>query len=84
MCIRDRLNILNMTGYEKSARNTMLIIAVLNIVFNLVLIPLYGPLGAALATTATMMGWNIWAAYLVYKYHGVIAVPFLTKIRRHD
>ena len=28
------LNILNMTGYEKSARNTMLIIAVLNIVFN--------------------------------------------------
>jgi len=78
------LNILNMTGYEKSARNTMLIIAVLNIVFNLVLIPLYGPLGAAVATTATMMGWNIWAAYLVYKYHGVIAVPFLTKIRRHE
>ncbi|HCP41133.1 MAG TPA: hypothetical protein DIT65_04995, partial [Cryomorphaceae bacterium] len=78
------LNILNMTGYEKSARNTMLIVAVLNIVFNLLLIPLYGPLGAAVATTVTMISWNIWAAYLVYKYHGVIAVPFLTKIRRYD
>lgn len=76
------LNILNMTGYEKSAQNTMLVIAVLNIVFNYFLIPSYGPLGAAVATTITMMGWNIWAAYLVFKYHGVIAVPFLTKIRK--
>jgi len=75
------LNILNMTGYEKSAQNTMLVIAVLNIVFNYLLIPSYGPLGAAVATTITMMAWNIWAAYLVFKYHGVIAVPFLTKIR---
>ena len=75
------LNILNMTGYEKSAQNTMLVIAVLNIVFNYLLIPSYGPFGAAVATTITMMGWNIWAAYLVFKYHGVIAVPFLTKIR---
>ena len=75
------LNILNMTGYERSAQNTMLVIVVLNILFNYVLIPSYGPLGAAVATTITMMGWNIWAAYLVFKYHGVIAVPFLTKIR---
>ena len=70
-----------MTGYEKSAQNTMLVIAVLNIVFNYLLIPSYGPFGAAVATTITMMGWNIWAAYLIHKYHGVIAIPFLTKIR---
>ena len=76
------MNILNMTGYEKSARNTMMVIVVLNILMNYVLIPFYGPLGAAIATTLTMVGWNVWAALLVYKFHGVIAVPFLTHIRR--
>ena len=76
------MNILNMTGYEKSARNTMMVIVVLNILMNYVLIPYYGPLGAAISTTSTMVGWNVWAAILVYKFHGVIAVPFLTHIRR--
>ena len=78
------LNILNMTGYEKSARNTMLVVAVLNIALNALLIPSFGPLGAAYSTTLTMVGWNIWAATLVYKYHGVIAVPFLTKYSRKN
>ena len=78
------LNILNMTGYEKSARNTMLVVAVLNIALNALLIPAFGPLGAAYSTTVTMVGWNIWAAVLVYKYHGVIAVPFLTKYGRKN
>jgi O-antigen/teichoic acid export membrane protein len=73
-----------MTGYEKSARNTMLVVAVLNIALNALLIPSYGPLGAAYSTTLTMVGWNIWAAMLVYKYHGVIAVPFLTKYSRKN
>jgi O-antigen/teichoic acid export membrane protein len=76
------MNILNMTGYEKSARNTMMVIVVLNILLNYLLIPPCGPLGAAIATTLTMIGWNVWAAALVYKFHGVIAVPFLTHIRR--
>lgn len=70
------LNILNMTGYEQSARNTMLVIATLNILLNALLIPLWGLMGAATATSLTMIGWNFWAAYLVYKFHGVITVPF--------
>ena len=61
---------------------SMKFIVVLNILMNYVLIPFYGPLGAAIATTLTMVGWNVWAATLVYKFHGVIAVPFLTHIRR--
>lgn len=69
--------LLNMTGYEKQARNTMFVVAALNFVGNLVLIPLYGAMGAAMATTSTMVMWNGWAAYLVYKYHGVIAIPGL-------
>jgi len=76
------LNILNMTGYEKSARNTMLVVVVLNVLLNLLFIPTLGPLGAAISTTATMVGWNVWAAILVYKYHGVVAVPFLTHIKK--
>ena len=76
------LNILNMTGYEKSARNTMLVVVVLNVLLNLILIPTLGPLGAAISTTTTMVGWNVWAALLVFKYHGVVAVPFLTHIKK--
>jgi O-antigen/teichoic acid export membrane protein len=76
------LNILNMTGYEKSARNTMLVVVVLNFLLNLLFIPAFGPLGAAISTTLTMVGWNVWAALLVYKYHGVVAVPFLTHIKK--
>ena len=49
------LNILNMTGYEKSARNTMLVVVVLNVLLNLLFIPTLGPLGAAISTTATMV-----------------------------
>ena len=78
------MNILNMTGYEKSARNTMLVMAVLNIILNFLLIPQRGPAGAAVATTATMIGWNVWAAALVFKFHGVVAVPFFTHIRRNE
>ena len=78
------MNILNMTGYEKSARNTMLVTAILNVILNVLLIPQFGPLGAAIATTITMIGWNLWAALLVFKYHGVIAVPFFTHIRRNE
>jgi O-antigen/teichoic acid export membrane protein len=73
------LNVLNMTGYEKSARNTMLVMATVNIALNAFLIPLMGPLGAAIATASTMIGWNLWAGILVYKYHGLITVPFLAK-----
>ena len=71
------LNVLNMTGHETSARNTMLIMATLNIIANALLIPALGPLGAAIATSTTMVGWNLWAGLLVYKFHGLITVPFL-------
>lgn len=70
------LNVLNMTGYEKSARNTMLVTAAANIALNALLIPIFGPLGAAIATSATMLVWNFWAGYLVWRYHGIITVPF--------
>ena len=73
------LNVLNMTGYEKSARNTMLVMATANIALNALCIPIWGPLGAAIATASTMIGWNLWAGILVYKYHGLITMPFLAK-----
>jgi O-antigen/teichoic acid export membrane protein len=76
------LNILNMTGHEKSAQNTMLVVATLNIILNAVLIPAFGPGGAAVATAMTMVGWNIWAGVLVYRFHGIITVPFLAKRSR--
>ena len=76
------LNILNMTGYEKSAQNTMLVVVTLNIIFNAILIPIFGPGGAAVATALTMVAWNVWAGILVYRFHGIITVPFLAKRSR--
>jgi len=69
--------ILNMTGKEKVSQRIMLWMTGVNIVLNLVLIPQYGLLGAAVATTISMVLWNVIAAILVYKYYKVVAVPFL-------
>jgi O-antigen/teichoic acid export membrane protein len=68
--------ILNMTGKEQESQRIMLWMSVINIVLNLVLIPAYGIIGAAIATSISMIAWNVIAAVLVYKYYKVIAIPF--------
>ena len=60
--------ILQMTGYQKVYQNIVLIALILNIVLNLILIPLYGGLGAAIATVVSISSWNILGAiYLKIK-----------------
>lgn len=68
--------ILNMTGKEQESQRIMLWMSVINIVLNLVLIPAYGIIGAAIATSISMIAWNVIAAVLVYRYYKVIAIPF--------
>jgi len=51
--------ILQMTGKQKVYQNIILLALILNIVLNFVLIPLYGGLGAAIATVCSMSSWNI-------------------------
>jgi O-antigen/teichoic acid export membrane protein len=63
--------LLNMTGHEKSARQTMTVAVVVNLAANLVLIPALGVLGAAWATSGTMILWNVWALVAVYRKTGI-------------
>ena len=51
--------LLMMTGYERDAAVGMGISAFLNVVLNCIFIPLWGVLGAALATAFTTVAWNI-------------------------
>jgi O-antigen/teichoic acid export membrane protein len=69
--------ILNMTGKEKLSQRIMIWMTLLNIVLNVALIPTYGIVGAAIATTISMVTWNVIAALYVYKYYKVIAIPFV-------
>jgi O-antigen/teichoic acid export membrane protein len=63
--------ILNMTGHQKDTAIGVGISAVLNIVLNAVLIPLLGIAGAAIATTASLVAWNVILAVMVYRRTGV-------------
>lgn len=51
-----------MTGREWNAFRAVGTSAVLNIILNAILIPYYGLVGAAIATTTTLTIWNVWLA----------------------
>lgn len=78
------LYILTMTKHEKTALNIMYITAALNLLGNATLIPIFGLKGAAIATMATTMLWNILAVIYVYRYLGVISAPFLSALAKPD
>lgn len=59
--------LLTMTGHQDTVALVFWVGAAVNIALNLVLIPLFGILGAAIATAATMIYWNLWLIVLVRK-----------------
>lgn len=52
------LTVLNMTGHERDSLIGVLIAVAVNVALNAILIPLYGGVGAAIATATTMLCWN--------------------------
>lgn len=56
-------NILMMTGHQIPFRNIMIATLMLNMIFNLLLIPTYSILGAAISTSLSLILWNIAGAY---------------------
>jgi len=50
--------LLNMTGHERDAMKGMIAAIVVNLVLNLTLIPPFGMMGAATATTVSFVVWN--------------------------
>ncbi len=72
--------ILTMTKHEKTAVYIMLVTAGINLVGNAVLIPLIGLQGAAIATASTTILWNIIAVISVYRFLGVVSMPFVHQL----
>lgn len=63
--------LLMMTGHHNQCAFVFGCSALVNLGLNLILIPTWGILGAAIATALSMMLWNIWLNFLVVKYLGV-------------
>ena len=61
-------SVLNMCGYEKSTLYSQLIAVFLNVTLNIILIPLYGIEGAAIATLTSIIVRKILLWYIAYKY----------------
>jgi len=71
--------ILNVTGNHKVVRNIALFGALLNVIFNLILIPRFGILGAAMSAAISMSIWNIMGSVYVRRKFGfnIAYLPFL-------
>ncbi|WP_179318043.1 flippase [Winogradskyella helgolandensis] len=63
--------ILIMTGFEKIQAKISIIAMIVFVVLNFVLVPLYGALGAAIASVITISGINFAKFYFVQKVTGV-------------
>jgi O-antigen/teichoic acid export membrane protein len=74
---------LNMTGGQVAFSRIVVVSVALNLVLNFLMIPPYGMLGAALAAGITLSLWNIAAAILIYRKHGInmYYIPWFTKHR---
>ena len=70
-------NLLIMSGHEIVMRNVTILAGILLIVAGLVLVPLYGALGAAIATSASVVGLNLTALIMVRRKLGIWPLPLL-------
>lgn len=76
-----RLPVLSMIGKQKIDQNIALAVFIINIVLNLIFVPLWGINGAAFSTMITSTAWTIIAAVYMRKAMKLNAlyIPFLEK-----
>lgn len=67
--------ILNMTGHEKETVIATTASAVINLVLNLLLIPALGTIGAAAATCISVIFWNVYLCWRVFRVTGLKSSP---------
>ena len=70
-------HLLQMTGKQKIYLNIILIATIINIILNLVLVPVYGINGAALSTMVSMAFAHLLMVIFVYKIFGFTTIYFL-------
>lgn len=75
---------LDMTGYQKVFRNIIIIGSFVNILLNLILIPILGINGAAIASMISIALWNIIASFYIHQKFGynISYLPILSKVIR--
>ena len=66
--------IFNMTGKEKVFRNIISVSLLLNIFLNLLLIPKYKIEGAAISSAISLIFWNLYSVYYIYKNYGILTI----------
>lgn len=69
-------HLLNMAGYERDSLNAVAVAAAINIVLNLLLIPLWGMVGAATATATSLAVRNIWSFWAVRRRTGINSLAY--------
>jgi O-antigen/teichoic acid export membrane protein len=65
--------LMSLTGHEKAAARVYGLCTLGNVVLNALLVPVWGPLGAAIAAAVTMVAWNVWLRVLVGRRLGMTA-----------
>jgi len=75
--------LLNMTGYEIDTAKGLVVSAGANALFNIILIPLWGMEGGAIATAASLIIWNMILLMWVHKRLGLEPTA-LSKIREKE
>lgn len=73
--------LLNMTGYHRDTMRVYAVAALANVILNLLLIPAFGILGAAIATYTAMLGGNLWLHQLIRRRLGINASIFSMLMR---
>jgi len=68
--------VLNMTENEKLTAKGVTISTLINIILNILLIPIWGVTGAALATSISLVIWNILLSVWLFQRLGLTTLPF--------
>ncbi len=73
--------LMNVTGHQNALKNIVISAAIINVVMNLFLIPIYGIIGAAVASMASMVIWNIFGSIYIKRKFGFFVwyVPLISK-----
>ncbi|WP_371562259.1 MATE family efflux transporter [Flavobacterium sp. Arc2] len=65
---------LNMTGRQSIFQVVLIFAVVLNLLLNIILIPMYSMTGAAIAFVASLLFWNIITSIIIYKKDKVVVL----------
>jgi O-antigen/teichoic acid export membrane protein len=68
--------LLNMTRHERDTARGLAVSAILNVVLNLLLVPLLGVIGAAMATAVSLITWNVLLWWAVRQRLGINSLAF--------